>query len=181
MAWSSVEESIDQPVLTGAIERGRLGCWGPPVNRPIIDPFRPPPCRWCSGSRGLECAAQSGDDVLSVVSGTVWFHGSVGLTGYLTVIVEGSSISLLVNVGGIEIDRRRLRRSNLAAGEFIDVATGPIHFGVRSGGTYIDRELWRWAGRGRARLVSLDAPGRGTKPGASCSPVEPGDISVTRR
>ena len=111
MAWSFVEESIDQPALTGAIESGRFSCWRPPVNRPITDPFRPPPCRWCSGNRGLEFAAQSGDDVLSVVSGTVWFHGSVGLTGYLTVIVEGSSTSLLVTVGGIEIDRRRLRGS----------------------------------------------------------------------
>ena len=73
MAWSFVEESIDQPALTGAIESGRFSCWRPPVNRPITDPFRPPPCRWCSGNRGLEFAAQSGDDVLSVVSGTVWF------------------------------------------------------------------------------------------------------------
>ncbi len=116
-----------------------------------------------------------------MVSGTVWFHGSVGLTGYLTVIVEGSSTSLLVTVGGIEIDRRRPRGSNIAAGEFIGLATGPIHLGVRSGGTYIDPELWLRAGRGRARLVPLDAPGRATKPRASCSPYEPGDISATRR
>ncbi|NDG94301.1 MAG: hypothetical protein EBY42_00450 [Actinobacteria bacterium] len=181
MAWSFVEESIDQPVLTGAIDSGRFSCWRPPVNRPIIDPFRPPPCRWCSGNRGLEFAAQSGDDVHSVVSGTVWFHGSVGLTGYLTVIVEGSSTSLLVTVGGIEIDRRRLRGSNIAAGEFIGLARGPIHLGVRSGGTYIDPELWLRAGRGRARLVPLEAPGRTTKPRASCSPDVPGDISATRR
>lgn len=181
MAWGSAEESIDQPALTGAVESGRFGCWRPPVNRPIIDPFRPPPCHWCSGNRGLEFAAQSGDDVRSVVSGTVWFHGSVGLTGYLTVIVDGGSTSLLVTVGGIEIDRRRLRGSNIAAGEFIGVATGSIHLGVRSGGTYIDPELWMRAGRGRARLVPLDAHGRATRPRASCSPDEPGDISATRR
>ena len=181
MVWSFVEESIDQPVLTGAIESGRFSCWRPPVNRPITDPFQPPPCRWCSGNRGLEFAAQSSDDVRSVVSGTVWFHGSVGLTGYLTVIVEGSSTSLFVTVGGIEIDRRRLRGSNIAAGEFIGPARGPIHLGVRSGGTYIDPELWLRAGRGRARLVPLEAPGRTTKPRASCSPDVPGDISATRR
>ena len=181
MAWSSNEESIDHPALTGAIESGRFKCWRPPVNRPIIDPFRPPPCRWCSGNRGLEFAAQAGDDVRSVVSGTVWFHGSVGRKGYLTVIVEGSSTSLLVTVGGIEIDRRRLRGSNIAAGEFIGPARGPIHLGVRSGGTYFDPELWLRAGRGRARLVPLEAPGRTTKPRASCSPDVPGDISATRR
>ena len=154
----------------------------PVSNNPLArDSGRPPPCRWCSGNRGLEYAAQSGDDVRSVVSGTVCLHGSVGLTGYLTVIVEGSSYSLLVTVGGIEIDRRRPRGSNIAAGEFVGVATGPIHLGVRSGGTYIDREPWLRAGRGGARLVPLDALGRVTKPRASCSPDEPGDISATRR
>jgi len=181
MARGSVAQSIDQPALTGAIESARLGCWRRPVIRPIIDPFWPPPCRRCSGNRGLEFAAQSGDDVRSVVSGTVWFHGSVGPTGYLTVIVDGGSTSLFVTVGGIEIDHRRPRGSNIAAGEFVGVATGPIHLGVRSEGTYIDPERWLRAGRGRARLVPLDAHGRATKPRASCSPDEPGDISATRR
>ena len=88
-----------------------------------------------------------------MVSGTVCLHGSVGLTGYLTVIVEGSSDSLLVTVGGIEIDRRRLRRSNTAEREFIGVATGPIHLGVRFGGPALIQSYG--CGRSVAGLASF--------------------------
>jgi len=74
-------------------------CWRAPVDRQIFDPFRPPECRRCSGNRGVKFAAEPGDEVRSVVTGTVWFHGTVGGTGYLTLLVEGSVVSLPAGFG----------------------------------------------------------------------------------
>lgn len=144
-------------------------CWRAPVDRPIFDPFRPPECRRCSGNRGVKFAAEPGDEVWSVVTGTVWFHGTVGGTGYLTLLVEGSVVSLLVTIGGIEVPDRYPRGSAVAAGDPVGLATGMVHLGIRSNGRYIDPELWLSAAPNRVRLVPVTEPPRPAQMRTSCS------------
>ncbi|MGA0218533.1 MAG: hypothetical protein ACO3LO_07590, partial [Ilumatobacteraceae bacterium] len=96
------ESSLRSSQVSSDVWAGQM-CWRPPVDRPISDPFRLPECEWCSGNRGVKFGAEPGDEVRSVVTGTVWFHGTVGSTGYLTLLVEGSVVSLLVTIGGIEV------------------------------------------------------------------------------
>lgn len=156
-------------------------CWALPVDRPIVDPFRPPECRWCSGNRGIEFAVELGEVVRSVTSGTVWFHGTVGGTGYLTILVEGDAVALLVTIGGIEISERRLRGSRVFANDVIGVATGHVHLGVRVNGDYVDPALWLFAGAGRVRLVPVEGPARPAQIRPSCQGAMSGENRSARR
>lgn len=156
-------------------------CWAFPVDRPIADPFRPPECRWCSGNRGIKFAAEPGEVVRSVASGTVWFHGVVGGTGYLTVLVEGHAVALLITIGGIEISERRSRGSPVYANDLIGVATGHVHLGVRVNGDYVDPALWLFAGAGRVRLVPVGGPARPTQIRLSCQGAMSGENRSARR
>lgn len=156
-------------------------CWLFPVDRPISDPFRPPECRWCSGNRGVEFAALPGDEVRSVTDGTVWFHGVVGGIGYLTVLVEGRAISLLVTLGGIEVSQRRPRGSSLRAGEPVGLATGSVHLGVRVNSEYVDPALWLFAGTGQVRLAPVGGSPRPTRGRPSCQSENLGENVGARR
>jgi len=57
----------------------------PPVDAPVVDPFRPPPEDWNSGNRGLEYATVPGTPVTAAAAGQVVFAGQVG--GSLHVVV----------------------------------------------------------------------------------------------
>jgi murein DD-endopeptidase MepM/ murein hydrolase activator NlpD len=168
---------------TGVVTAGTQTrtCWAVPVDRPISDPFRPPECRWCSGNRGIEFAAEPGDEIRSVASGTVWFHGMVGGTGYLTLLVEGNVVSTLVTVGGVEVSHRRERGSVVRAGDQIGVATGKVHLGVRVNGEYVDPALWLNAGVGRARLIPVGEFPRPARIRPSCWSANPGENTSARR
>ncbi len=150
------------------VQASTNSCWVVPIDRPISDPFRPPECRWCRGNRGIEFATEPGDEIRSVTSGTVWFHGTVGGVGYLTILVEGDAVVLLVTIGGIEVSDRRLRGSVISAREPVGLATGKVHLGVRANGDYVDPALWLFSGRGRVRLVPVGAPPRPTRMRPSC-------------
>ena len=60
-------------------------CWLPPVDAPVVDPFRPPPCTWCAGNRGLEYGTPSGVAVRAVAAGEVTFSGTVAGERYVVV------------------------------------------------------------------------------------------------
>ena len=44
-------------------------CLLPPVDAPIVDPFRPPPCAWCPGNRGIEYDVPAGTPVRAAAAG----------------------------------------------------------------------------------------------------------------
>lgn len=74
MVWSVVMD-----------ERVSAACWREPVIGVVVDPFRPPPCPWCAGNRGLEYRTAPGGRVRSVAAGTVAFSGAVAGTRYVVV------------------------------------------------------------------------------------------------
>lgn len=120
----------------------------PPVEAPVVDPFRPPQEPWGPGNRGVDYAVPAGTPVKAAASGEVAFAGPVG--GDLHVVVlhgDGlrTSYSFLASVA--------VRRHDaVEAGATVGTAGGPVHFGVRDGDRYVD-PLAVLGGRTRVQLL----------------------------
>src|SRR5688572_15830060 len=59
--------------------------YAPPVDAPVVDPFRPPAGPFGAGNRGLEYGTPPGTEVRAAADGTVVFAGSVAGTRHVTV------------------------------------------------------------------------------------------------
>jgi murein DD-endopeptidase MepM/ murein hydrolase activator NlpD len=137
-------------------------CFVSPVEGPVIDPFRPPPCPWCPGNRGLEIDTTAGDPVLAMGEGRVTFAGPVA--GVLYVTVDHPS-GLRSTVGRLREIRVRSGQQ-VASSQVIATAGDTTIVTVRSGDEYLDpapligRPSWR------PRLVPSDGTkGRPARPG----------------
>jgi murein DD-endopeptidase MepM/ murein hydrolase activator NlpD len=139
-------------------------CLVSPVDGPVTDPFRPPPCPWCPGNRGLEIDTVEGDPVVAMGEGRVTFSGPVA--GVLYVTVEHPS-GLRSTVGRLQMVRVRAGQ-HVASNQVIGRAGDTAIVTVRDGEHYIDpapligRPSWR------PRLVPLD--------GTSARPALPGPL-----
>src|SRR5688572_29153669 len=60
----------------------------PPVDAPVLDPFRPPASRYGPGNRGLEYDTAPGTPVAAVADGRVTFAGSVAGSLHVTILHE---------------------------------------------------------------------------------------------
>lgn len=148
-------------------ESAAAPCWRPPVPAPVADPFRPPPCRWCAGNRGIEYATVPGTTVRAVAGGTVTFSGVVAGTRY--VVVELPS--------GWRLTYGRLASSALRTGDrvvgemTIGRAGGALFFGLRVDGRYRDPAPHLGTLAGRPRLVPADgtAPRPAPPPRLRCA------------
>lgn len=106
----------------------------PPVDAPIIDPFRLPEAPWLPGNRGIEYDTFAGQVVRATAGGTVSFAGQVGGDLFVTVqhdarlrTTVGYVTQVLVGAGDV-----------VRAGEPIAVAGESLHFTARLDGRYID-------------------------------------------
>ena len=91
-------------------------CWLPPVDAPVVDPFRPPPCAWCPGNRGLEYGTPAGTVVRAVAAGEVTFSGTVAGMRYVVVrhadgrrATYGGLASSPLHAGDVVAARQRRR------------------------------------------------------------------------
>ncbi len=138
------------PADPAAAQTSPVG-YTPPVPGPVIDPFRPPSHPYGPGNRGVDYATEPGAPVRAAGSGEVVFAGQVG--GELHVVVlhpDGlrTSYSFLAS-----ITVRRGQR--VERGDVVGTSGPSVHFGVRSGDTYLDPEDL-FAGRlRRSRLVPI--------------------------
>ncbi len=129
-----------------------VACWAPPVDAPVVDPFRPPPCAWCPGNRGIEYGPTPGQPVRAVAAGTVSFAGTVAGTRY--VVVDHGD--------GLRATYGRLAAASLgvgervAAGQVIGTTTAEAYFGLRRGDLAVDPTPLLGTWRRRPRLVPLD-------------------------
>jgi murein DD-endopeptidase MepM/ murein hydrolase activator NlpD len=158
-------------------------CWLGPVDAPVADPFRPPPCRWCPGNRGLEYATDAGVGVRSVASGRVVFAGRVAGTGYVTVEVadpDGDGV-VRVTYGGVTTTLGA--GDPVLAGTRIATTEGRLHLGVRREGVYVDPAPLIGRLQWPVRLVPVDAsPARPAAPtGSICWPDRPVRLTDTTR
>lgn len=166
-------------------------CLEQPTDAPIVDPFRPPPCPWCPGNRGLEFATRPGDELRAMANGRVTFAGRVAGVLYLTIETDEPGLVhpdiepglVRPNLGPgltaeapVRITYGRLAEVALAVGDRVVAGTVVARAGgativtVRQGDTYVDpapligRPSWR------PRLVPRDAtPARPARPSrAAC-------------
>ena len=128
----------------------------PPVDAPVVDPFRPPATPYGPGNRGWEYATAPGTAIRAAGAGDVVFAGRVGPASAVTVRhADGlrTSYSRLAEVAVAEGDV-------VAAGQVVGRSAERFHFGVRRGETYLDpAELFAASTppppRPRPRLVPL--------------------------
>jgi len=109
----------------------------PPVDAPVIDPFRAPPAPWAAGNRGIDYATVPGTRVGAAADGAVVFAGMVG--GSLHVVVR--------HADGIRTSYSFLRTvlvhrgDQVVRGEPVGTAGDRFHFGARIGDVYVDPVL----------------------------------------
>jgi hypothetical protein len=140
------------PSRAGAVAPAAV-TYRPPVDAPVVDPFRPPAENWKSGNRGLEYATQPGTPVAASAGGEVVFAGPVA--GGLHVVVlhdDGlrTSYSFLESVSV-----RRGQR--VGQGEPVGTAGDRFHFGVRAGEAYLDPAKLFGGGPPEVHLVPDEA------------------------
>lgn len=125
--------------------------YGPPVDAPVVDGYRPPSSPYGAGNRGWEYDTAPGAVVRAAGAGAVTFAGPVGGSFAVTVRhPDGrrTSYSYLTSV--------TVRAGDLVTrGDPVGLAGDRFHFGVRLGDTYVDPATLYRALRGRPRLVPI--------------------------
>ena len=129
-----------------------------PVLGPIVDHFRPPPCTWCAGNRGIDYAVAPGTPVRASAGGVVTFAGAIGAELYVTVTHPDGLRTSYAYVASISVRTGQ----RVAQGDALGTTGARLHFGVRRGDVYLDPELLLGGWALRPRLVPNDgSPGRG--------------------
>lgn len=123
----------------------------PPVDAPVVDPFRPPPQPWAAGNRGVDYATAAGDPVGAAAAGEVVFAASVGGSRHVVVLhADGVRTSYSF------LDTVTVRRGDVvAAGQVVGTARALLHFGARIGDAYVDPALLFGDGSERVHLVPV--------------------------
>ena len=105
-----------------------------PINLVVIDQFRAPSCKWCSGNRGIEYRTELESIVTAAAGGIATFVGNVAGTNYVVVktinnllVTHGRLQSVSVKSGAV-----------IAVGQTIGVAGESLYIGVRVNGQYTD-------------------------------------------
>src|SRR4051812_45473927 len=97
----------------------------PPVDDPLVDPFRPPPGPFAAGNRGVDFASAPGPPVRAAADGEVVFAGRIGSASHVVVLhADGlrTSYSFLASAS--------VRRgATVRAGDVVGTAGGPVHWG----------------------------------------------------
>ena len=121
-----------------------------PINLVVIDQFRVPSCKWCSGNRGIEYRTEPGSIVTAATGGIASFVGNVASTNYVVIktinnllVTHGRLQSVLVKSGAV-----------IAVGQTIGVAGESLYIGVRVNGQYTDpRQCAGLGSMGKPRAV----------------------------
>ena len=121
----------------------------PPVDAPVVDPFRAPASRFGAGNRGLAYDLAPGTAVRASASGTVVFAGLVAGTRHVTVLHEDGIRTSYSFLEGIEVRRG----DRVDAGAALGRGGAGFHFGARVGTEYIDPAALFGEVRIRVRLV----------------------------
>jgi murein DD-endopeptidase MepM/ murein hydrolase activator NlpD len=125
----------------------------PPVDAPVIDPFRAPPTPWAAGNRGLEYRTEPGTPVHAAADGDVVFAGAVAGALHVVVLHADGMRTTYSFLQTIAVHRG----DTLGQGEVVGTSGTRLHFGARVGDTYVDpAALFRQTERPRVWLVPDD-------------------------
>ena len=108
-----------------------------PINLVVIDQFRAPSCKWCSGNRGIEYRTEPGSIVTAAAGGIASFVGMVAGTRYVVIKTIDTSDNLLVTHGRLQSVSVK-SGAVIAVGQTIGVAGESLYIGVRVNGQYTD-------------------------------------------
>jgi murein DD-endopeptidase MepM/ murein hydrolase activator NlpD len=157
----------------GADGSGGPPRYRPPLDAPVVDPFRPPAQPWLAGNRGLEYQTVPGTPVGAIGPGLVVFAGPVAGQLHVTVLhPDGirSSYAFLASVSVAVGDRVR-------TGDVVGTTGSSFHLGARVGATYIDPATLFGRVVGRASVFLVPAEGvPGRSPRAPGPPGPPGPV-----
>jgi triacylglycerol esterase/lipase EstA (alpha/beta hydrolase family) len=106
----------------------------PPVDAPVVDPFRPADPNWNSGNRGLEYATTPGTTVGAAAAGEVVFAGPVA-DGLHVVVLHDDGLRTSYSFLALVAVRRGDR---VVQGQTVGTTRDRFHFGVRAGEAYLD-------------------------------------------
>jgi peptidase M23-like protein/palmitoyl protein thioesterase len=131
----------------------------PPVDAPIVDPFRPPPEDWNAGNRGLEYATTPGTPVTASAAGQVVFAGQVGGTLNVVVLHDDGIRTSYSFLATISVHRGDVVRQ----GQVLGTTADRFHFGARAGDAYLDPAKLFGGGPPEVYLVPDEARRPGTE------------------
>ena len=126
----------------------------PPVDAPVVDPFRPPASTYGPGNRGLTYDLAPATPVQASAPGEVVFAGPVAGTLAVTILhADGlrTSYSFLESVAV-------LRGQRVATGDIVGTGGLGFHFGVRDGSSYLDPASLFGGLEVRVHLVPSEEP-----------------------
>ena len=127
------------------------GCYTPPVDAPIVDPFRAPACAFCAGNRGLEYQPPPGSTVVAAAPGVVRFSGLVAGVRYLVV---DQTDGRAATYGRLAVAMVALG-STVGQGDVLATSTGRFFFGLREAQHYVDPAPFLGQPRYRRRLLPI--------------------------
>jgi len=128
--------------------------YAPPVEAPVVDPFRPPDGPYGAGNRGFEYGTAAGAEVRASADGVVVFAGLVAGSRHVTLRhPDGlrTTYSFLASIAVIV-------GQHLRQGEVLGTTGGTLHFSARAGDAYLDPASLLDATGIRVRLVPFDEP-----------------------
>jgi hypothetical protein len=121
----------------------------PPVDAPVVDPFRPSDPSWEPGNRGLEYATTPATPVAAAAAGEVVFAGPVA-DGLHVVVLHADGLRTSYSYLQLVAVKRGDR---VAQGQTVGTTQARFHFGVRAGDAYLDPALLFGGGPVEVHLV----------------------------
>ena len=121
----------------------------PPVDAPVVDPFRPADPNWTAGNRGLEYATTPGTAVAASAAGEVVFAGPVG-DGLHVVVLHDDGLRTSYSFLQLVAVKRGQK---VTQGQTVGTAQARFHFGARAGDAYLDPALLFGGGPPQVHLV----------------------------
>ena len=121
----------------------------PPVDAPVVDPFRPPAHPYGPGNRGLQYGTRPGTRVRAAADGLVTFAGFIGANAYVSIRHADGIVTTASYLRSVTVRRG----DRVEAGDVIGRTIDDLHFGARLDGEYLDPATLFTAYRVRVRLV----------------------------
>lgn len=149
LVWAAVAGALATPAAAEETVTHQ-----PPVDAPVVDPFRPPATRYGPGNRGLTYDLAAGTVVRASGDGTVVFAGPVGGSLHVTVRHADGLRTSYSFLGSVSVRRGQ----TVSAGDAVGSAGLGFHFGLRDGDTYLDPASLFGETSVRVRLVPHTEP-----------------------
>jgi hypothetical protein len=120
----------------GLPHAGAEGAYGPPVEGPVVDHFRPPATPYGPGNRGIDFRTEPGATVRAAADGEVVFAGQVGSSRHVVVLHPDGLRTSYSYLASVDVRRG----DEVRRGDAVGRAGHEVHFGVRAGDRYLDPE-----------------------------------------